>query len=115
MKPNDYPRNRQILTDRTEKQKNLIRFRMFNFYKKHGKIVVKLHKIISFEQNKSLEKNLHLLQKKMPEDDFQKHSYKQLNNAFYGTTMENIRNRMKTEFIRNVDTEKLFRKQQNLP
>ena len=42
--------------------------------------------------------------------DFEKDLYNLLNNAFYGKTMENVRNGMKVEFIKKDDTEKVINK-----
>ena len=36
-------------------------------------------------------------------NEFEKDFYKLLNNSFYGKTMENVRNRIKVEFIRKDD------------
>ena len=42
--------------------------------------------------------------RKKAKDISEKDFYKLLNNAFYGKTMENVRNRIKLEFIRKDDT-----------
>ena len=35
-------------------------------------------------------------------NDFEKDFYKLLNNAFFGKTVENVRNRVKVEFFRKI-------------
>ena len=47
----------------------------------------------------------------MAKNGFEKDFFKVLNNAFYGKTKENVRNRKKVEFIRKVDTDKIVKQQ----
>ena len=64
-------------------------------------IVDKIHEIISFKQSKWLEKNIssNTQKRNKAKNDFEKDFYKLLNNAFYGKIMENVRNRLRLEFI----------------
>ena len=67
----------------------------------HGIIVEKIHEIISFEQSKWLEKHISFNTQKRnrAKTDFEKDFFKLLVNAAFGKTLENVRNRLKTEFI----------------
>ena len=89
---------------------------MLKFYIRHGMIVDKFHEIISFKQSKWLEKyiNFNTHKKNLAVNDFEKDFYKLLNNAFYGKTMENVRNRCKIEFIKKSDTDKIIKQQSKL-
>ena len=97
IKPSTYTQTRKLILDWTNKRNYLIRYRMLNFYIRHGMIVDKIHEIISFKQSKWLEKyiNYNTQKRNKAKNDFEKDSYKLLNNAFYGETMENVRKRFK--------------------
>ena len=58
-----------------------------------------LEKYINFKtQNRNLATN-----------GFEKDFYKLLNNAVYGKTMESVRSRVKVDFIRKDDNEKIIK------
>ena len=81
---------------------------MLKFYVRHGMIVDKVHNKISFRQSTWLEKyiNFNTQKRNQAVNDFEKDFYKLLNNAFYGKTMENVRNRLKLSFIKKIIKEK---------
>ena len=83
---------------------------MLKFYVLRGIEVEEVHTVISFKQSKWLEKHIRFNTQKrnMAKNEFEKDSYKLLNKAFYGKTMEKDRNRIKVELIRNFDTDKII-------
>ena len=76
-----------------------------------GMIVEKIHELISFKQSKWLEKDIKFNTQKRnkAKNEFNKDFYKFLNNAFYGKTMENVRNRLGLEFIKKYEYKKIIK------
>ena len=91
-----------MICDWSDKKNYWVHYRMLKFYVRHAMEVVKIHNVISFKQSKLLETYISFITQKRIKatNDFQKDFYKLLNNSFYGKTMENVRNRIKVEFIR---------------
>ena len=102
IKPDNYVQSSKLICDWSDKKNYLIHYRMLKFYVRHGMIVNKFHDIISFKQSRWLEKyiNFNTQKRNKAKNDFEKDFYKLLNNAFYGKTMENVRNRLKIKFIK---------------
>ena len=75
---------------------------MLKFYVRHGLIVDIIHETISLKQNMSLENNINYNTEKRNKsrNDFERDFYKLLNNAFYGKTTENVRNRLGLQIIK---------------
>ena len=116
IKPDTYTQTKKIICNWSGKKNYLIHYRILKFYVRHGMIVDKVHEIISFKQNKWLEKYINFKTEKRNQavDDFEKDFYKVLNNAFHGKNMENMRNRIKLIFIKKDDTDKNIKQQWNL-
>ena len=76
-------------------------------------IVDKIHEKISFKQSRWLKKyiNFNTQNRNKAKNDFEKDFFKLLNNAFYGKTMENVRNRLKIKFIKKDDYRKIIKQQ----
>ena len=89
---------------------------MVKFYVRHGMKVDKVHEIISFKQSKWLEKYIKFNTQKRNQaiNDFEKYFYKTLNDAFYGNSMENVRNRIRVQVIRKDDSDKIMKQQSKL-
>ena len=79
-------------------------------------IVDKVHEMISFRQSKWLEKyiNFNTQKRNHAVKDFEKDFYKLLNNAFYGKTMKNVRNRLRIKFIKKDDYREIIKQQSKL-
>ena len=116
IKPDIYTQTNKVLGDWSDKKNYLIDYRMLNFYVRHGMEIVKVHTVISFKQNKWLEKYINFNTKKRnkAKNDCEKDFYKLLNHAFYRKTMENVRNRLKVEIIKKDEFKKVIQQQSKL-
>ena len=114
--PNTYIQNKKLICDWSDKKNYLIHYRLLKFYVRHGMIVDKVHDIISFRQSRWLEKyiNFNTQKRNQAVNDFEKDFYKLLNNAFYGKTMENVRNRLKIKFFKKDDYREIIKQQSKL-
>ena len=101
IKPKNYTKATKLICDWTEKRKYLVQYRMLEFFVRHGTVVEKIHEIISFNQNKWLEKyiNFNTQKRNKAKNDFEKDFHNLVNNVFYGKTMENVRNRLRLEIF----------------
>ena len=115
-KPDTYTKTRKLICDWSDQKNYLVLFRMLKFYVRHGMIVEKVHSVISFKQNKPLEKYISFDTKKRnrAKNDFEEDFYNLINNAFYGKIMENVHNRIKVEFTKKDDTDKIIKQQSQL-
>ena len=115
IKPDTYTPTKKLICDWSYKRVYLVHYRMFKIYVRHGMEIENVHSVISFKQSNWLEKNISLNTQKRnrAKNDFEMNFYNLLNNAFYGKTMENVRNRKKVEFIKKDDTDKIMKQQLN--
>ena len=74
-------------------------------------VIDNVHEIKSFEQSKWLEKIImfNTQKKNQAVNDFENDFIKLLNNAFFGKTMENVRNRYTLDFNKKDETDKIIR------
>ena len=93
---------KQLMWDWSDKKNYLIHYRLLKLYVKRGMKVEKVHNVISFKQSEWLEKyiSFNTQKRNKARKVFEKDLYKSLNNSFYGKPIENLRNRIKGEFIR---------------
>ena len=116
IKPDTYIQTKKLICDFSDKKNYLVHYRMLKFYLRHGMIVDKVHNVISFKQSRWLEKYISFNTQKRNQavNDFEKDFYKLLNNAFYGKTMENVRNRLKIKFVKKDDYREIVKQQSKL-
>ena len=101
VKQPNYKPTKKLMCDLTNKQKDMIHYRMFKFYTKMGMKVTHIHTIYRFKQSLWLEKytNHNTQKRTKAKTNFENDLYKLMNNAFFGKTMENVRERVNLEVI----------------
>ena len=116
IKSDTYIQTKKLLCDWSDKKNYLVHYRMLKFCIRHGMIVERVHNIISFRQSRWLEKYIIFNTQKRNQavNDFEKDFYKLLIKAFYGKTMENVRNRLKIKFIEKDDYREIIKQQSKL-
>ena len=116
IKADTYIQTSKLICDWSDKKNYLVHYRMLKFYVRHGMIADKVHEKISFRQSRWLEKyiNFNTQKRNQAVNYFEKDFYKLLNNAFYGKTMENVRNRLKIKFIKKDDYREIIKQQSKL-
>ena len=112
----NYKPTSKLMCDVTNKSKYMIQYRMFKFYLNQGMKVTKIHTIYCFKQSPWLGKYIdHNTQKRtVAKTNFEKNLYKLLNNAFFGKTMENVRDRTNLEFIDHSQIDQIIKRQSKL-
>ena len=113
IRPDTHVQSSKLICDWSDKKNYLVHYRMLKFHVRHGMIVDKVHDIISFKQSSWLEKyiNFNTQKKNQAVNDCEKDFYKLLNKAFYGKTMENVRNRLKIKFFKKDDYREIVKQQ----
>ena len=107
---------KKLICDWSNKKNYLVHYRMLKFYIRHGMLVEKVHSVISYKQIRWLEKIICLNTQKRNQavNDFEKDFYKLLQNAFYGKTKENFRNRLKIKPIKKDDYKEIIKQQSKI-
>ena len=86
---------------------------MFKFYSKMGMKVTKIHIIFRFKQSLWLAKYIddNIRNRIKAKTNVEKDLYKLMNNAFFGKTMENVRDRANLEFIDRSQIDQIIKRQ----
>ena len=104
------------MCDLTNKYNYMMHYRMFKFYTNLGMKVTYIHTIYRFKQSLLLEKYInHNTQKRTKEKtNFEKDLYKLMNNAFFGKTMENVRERVNIQILTHTNIDQTLKGQSKL-
>lgn len=98
----------KLILDLTDKEEYVIHFRMLKLALKHGLILKKVRRVISFAQADWLKSyiDLNTELRKKAKNAVAKDIYKLLNNSIFGKTMEDVRSRRNIEFYYSNQWEK---------
>ena len=116
IRPDTSTQTKSLICDWSHKKNYLVQNRILKFYVRNGMIAEKIHNVISFKQSRWLEKYISFNTQKRTKakNDFEKDFYKLLNIAFYGKTLKNVRNRLKTNFIKKDNYREIIKQQSKL-
>lgn len=106
---NDYPlapehmmlgKVRKLTPNLNDKKNYIVHIDNLKYYISKGLILTKVHRVLQFTQSNWLDTYISHNSKlrQQAKNDFEKDYYKLLNNAFYGKTMENVRERVNVQF-----------------
>ena len=95
----------KLILNLKDKKDYVIHYELLKYYETLGLKVKKVSRIISFKQAPWLQKYIDLNTKERTKanSDFEKDLWKLMNNAFYGKTMENIRERINLKFAKTKE------------
>ena len=104
------------MCDLTNKKIYMIHYRMFKFYIIMGMKVTKIHTNYSLKQSLWFEKYIILNTQKRTKakTNSGKDLYKLMNNAFFGKTIENVRERVNLEIITHTNNDQIIKRQSKL-
>ncbi len=110
MNPGKVPKLLETLWDKSH---YTCHYENLKFYHSQGLEIVKLHRVLQFEQKCWMRPyiDLNTKRRKAAKDDFEKSFYKLMSNAVFGKTMENLRNRITIQMVREEnEAQKLTKK-----
>ena len=86
-----------------DKKNYVVHYRNLKFYVEQGLIIKKIHRVLTFKQSAWLKSyvDFNTQMRAKSSSKFAKDFYKLMNNAVYGKTNENLRNRVNVEVITN--------------
>ena len=114
--PKPHRPSTKLICDQNNKEYYIVHYRNLKFYLRMGMTNKKVHRIVSFDQSPWLSKYIDYYTHKRAEadSDFMKDYHKNLLCSFFGKTMEDVRNRIKVEFVKNTNERKILKFQSRL-
>jgi len=103
------PESKKLLLTLEDKRNYVVHYRNLQFYLKQGMKLKRVHKLLEFEQECWMEPYIRMNTEfgKNAKSDFEKNSYKLMNNSVFGKTMENLRNRVDIKTVGSNETDKI--------
>ena len=97
----EHVRCTKLVSNLMDKTRYVTHYRCLQFYIKHGMVLTKVHRVVSFTQRPFMQPFIKLCNdgRKNAKSDFESSLYKLIANSFYGKSVENIRNRSNIRLI----------------
>lgn len=97
---------KKLIPNFNDKERYVCDIRNLKYYIEKGLVVTKIHRVLKFEQSDWLAKYINFNTERRVEsrNDFEKDFFKLMNNAVFGKTMENMRNRVKIDLVTDAKT-----------
>lgn len=99
----EWAKQQKLLLTLDNKERYVCHYMILKQAVLNGLVLKKIHRVIQFNQSCWLRPyiSFNTEKRKLAENDFEKDFYKLLNNAMFGKTIENVRNRMNLELVNN--------------
>ena len=99
--PENYASVEKLVPNLEPKRKYVTHYRNLQLYLSLGMKLVNIHRVLWFDQSPWLKKyiDFNTLQRMLATSEFGKDFFKLMNNAMFGKTMENVRNRRNLELV----------------
>ena len=100
---------RKLVNNLQDKTRYVVHYQNLKLYMRLGLEVTKVHKVLAFKQSPWMQPyiNFNTQKRAQSQNDFEKSFWKLMNNAVFGKTMENLRNRVNIQLVQDS---KKFRK-----
>ena len=87
---------RKLIPNLYDKVKYIVHYKNLKYYLKLGIETIKIHRILSFKQNKWLKvfTDFNTKKRRLSNDELNKNLYKLFNNCIYGKSIENPRKKL---------------------
>ncbi len=103
--PEKYASVEKLVPNLEPKRKYVMHYQNLQLYLSLGMKLVNIHRVLWFDQSPWLKKyiDFNTLQRTLATSEFAKDFFKLMNNAMFGKTMENVRNRRNLELVTTTE------------